>query len=71
MEDIIDKLCTSCVNKKSKCKEISYNIKGTCIIYRCINYTQDINKIQPYEKFPYIIRSNNEKIKNKKLKKRG
>lgn len=71
MEDIIEKLCASCVNEKGKCKKIYYEKRGTCTIYKCINYLVDINKIQPYEKFPYNVRSNNEKMKNKKLKKRG
>lgn len=71
MEDVIDKLCASCVNEKSNCKNIQYEKKSSCIIYRCVNYAFNMNKIQPYQKFPYNIRSNNEKMKNKKLKKRG
>ena len=37
------------------------------MVYRCLNYKLDVSKIHPYEKFKYVIRSNNEKIKNKTL----
>lgn len=63
MDKIIAKLCASCVYEGNKCiciEQIEYKKYKT---YKCLNYKQDISKIRPYEKFDYVIRSNNEKIK--------
>jgi hypothetical protein len=51
----------------NNCKNIESYKEGTCMVYKCLNYCLDINTIHPYEEFPYSIRSNNEKMKNKKL----
>jgi hypothetical protein len=68
MEDIIEaELCNSCICKRNNCKNIESYKEGTCMVYKCLNYCLDINTIHPYEEFPYSIRSNNEKMKNKKL----
>lgn len=68
MEEVISKkLCTSCVCDRNNCKLIEKYKRGSCIIYRCLNYKLDVNKIHPYKKFEYSIRSNNDKIKNKTL----
>lgn len=68
MEEIIrKKLCSFCLNNKKNCKLIEKSKQGTCIVYRCLNYRVDVRKIQPYEKFKYIIKSNNDKMKNKAL----
>ena len=40
-------------------------------MYKCLNYKQDVSKIRPYEKFDYIIRSNNDKIKSKRKDRLG
>lgn len=70
MEEIIkQKLCTSCKGDRKQCKLIEKQKRGTCIIYRCLNYILDINKVRPYKEFEYCIRSNNDKIKNKRLTK--
>ena len=63
MDKIRAKLCASCVYEGNKCiciEQIEYKKYKT---YKCLNYKQDISKIRPYEKFDYVIRSNNEKIK--------
>jgi hypothetical protein len=68
MEDIIEsELCNSCIYKRNNCKNVEMHKEGTCTIYKCLNYCLDITTIHQYEKFPYLIRSNNEKIKSKKL----
>lgn len=63
-KELIEKLCNSCIRKRNYCESIEIIEKNNCSTYRCLNYIYDINKIQPYEKFDYMIRSNNEKIKS-------
>lgn len=63
MEEIITKLCTSCMYEGNKCICLEQTEYKNYITYKCLNYKQDISKIRPYEKFDYVIRSNNEKIK--------
>lgn len=62
-EMIIKKLCTSCICEGKNCISIETIQRKYYKEYRCLNYKQDISKIRPYEKFDYVIRSNNEKIK--------
>lgn len=64
-EMIIKKLCTSCICKDKNCDCIEILEGKNYKMYKCLNYKQDISKIRPYEKFDYIIRSNNDKIKSK------
>lgn len=65
-EMIIKKLCTSCICKDTNCDCIEILEGKNYKKYKCLNYKQDISKIRPYEKFNYIIRSNNDKIKGKR-----
>lgn len=69
MEEIIKKLCTSCICKGSNCIELQLIETKLCKTYKCLNYKQDISKIRPYKNFDYIIRSNNDKIKRMKINK--
>ena len=64
-EMIIKKLCTSCICKDKNCDCIEILESKNYKMYKCLNYKQDISKIRPYEKFDYIIRSNNDKTKSK------
>lgn len=65
-EMIIKKLCISCICKDTNCGCIEILEGKNYKTYKCLNYKQDISKIRPYEKFNYIIRSNNDKIKGKR-----
>jgi hypothetical protein len=68
MEDIeMDELCNSCICKRNNCKNVEIKKQGTCLVYKCLNYKINTNEIHQYEKFKYFIRSNNDKIKNKKI----
>jgi hypothetical protein len=69
MEDIIKiKLCNFCKCQKKDCKNIKESKQGTCEIYKCLNFETDSSKIKPYQKFNYLIRSNNDKMKNKNIR---
>ena len=70
-EMIIKKLCTSCICKDTHCDCIEILEGKNYKMYKCLNYKQDISKISPYEKFDYIIRSNNDKIKSKRKDRLG
>ncbi len=67
MEEVIRKeLCNFCMNNKcSDCMEIEQKEKNNVKSYKCINY-KDSKRREPFYEFDYIIKSNNNKMKNRK-----
>ena len=50
MEDIImDKLCGFCRNRNTNCMKYKKNKQNNIIVYKCINYAKNEDKIKGYD----------------------